>query len=130
MSILGEERQHNVSKQLQSLQMKLSDLENHIMPITMETCHDYTIKYTKLNAPSNKFDHYSTAEFFKRKKMRSEGKENTMVGNNSNSQAGKIVSRQKGKLGKTLNKKTPPLPTSHSTNCTRNSIATEPSILV
>jgi hypothetical protein len=45
--------------------MKLSDLETQIMPITMETCHDQTIKY------ATRFDHHSTAEFFKRKKMRS-----------------------------------------------------------
>lgn len=63
--MLVEERPHNVSKQLQSLQMKLSDLETQIMPITMETAHDRTIKY----AP--RFDHHSTAEFFKKKKMRS-----------------------------------------------------------
>jgi hypothetical protein len=49
---------------------------------------------------------------------------------NSNSQAGKIVSKQKGKLGKTLNKKDPPPLPTPSTNYTRNSIATEPSILV
>lgn len=50
---------------------------------------------------------------------------------NSNSLAGKIVSKQKGKLGKTLSKKVaPPLATASTTYHTRNSIATEGSILV
>jgi hypothetical protein len=121
-SVIAGVGQHSVSKQLESLQMKLSDLETQIMPITLESCKEQTIKY------GNKFDHNSTAEFFKRKKILSEGKENTMQRAN----AGKIVSRSKGKqrMGKTIRKelqakKDLSTAQTQANNNTRNSIATE-----
>jgi hypothetical protein len=86
------------------------------MPITMETCktnsRNQTIKYL------NKFDHNSTAEFFKRKKMHSEGKENTM----KNANAGKIVSRRSDRMGKTLLRREA---NAIHTNFSKNSLVTE-----
>lgn len=93
-SQFGDNYRHSVSKQLESLQIKLEDLETQIMPITLETCktnsRNQTIKY------ANKFDHNSTAEFFKRRQIRSEGKENCMQKAN----VGKIVRRQDRIKGK------------------------------
>lgn len=86
----------------------------------METFKNQTIKY-----PS-KFDKNSTAEFFKRRQAHSQGKENSMQKAN----AGKIVSKDKGRqpLGKTINKRESNI--NSQTNVTKNSLATECSELI
>ena len=86
----------------------------------METFKNQTIKY-----PS-KFDKNSTAEFFKRRQAHSQGKENSMRKAN----AGKIVSKDKGRqpLGKTINKRESNI--NSQTNVTKNSLATECSELI
>jgi len=85
------------------------------MPITMETFKKRAIKY------NNKFDKNSTAEFFRHRQAHSQGKENSMQKAN----AGRIVSRDKGKQrwGKTIDKRESNI--NSQTNVTKNSLATE-----